>query len=108
MFIFFYIKFLKTLQNKTMCIIFIIENAFWRLVLRRLYCTFGFRTPEASNAEHAAAAEESAGSFLAKAIHSMEENVNGTVNIENNTMPEAGDFTESGNFIVAQFIHPSC
>lgn len=63
--------------------------------------TFGCRTPEDANEDHAAAAEESAGSFLAKAIHSMEENVNGTVNIENNAMPEAGDFTESGNFNVA-------
>lgn len=64
-------------------------------------CTFGFRTPEASNEDHVAAADESAGSFLAKAIHSMEENVNGTVNMENNTMPEAGDLTEYGNFNVA-------
>ncbi|XP_075905528.1 uncharacterized protein LOC142903644 isoform X2 [Nelusetta ayraudi] len=53
-------------------------------------------TPEPSNEDHVAAADKSAGSFLAKAIHSMEENVNGTVNMENNTMPEAGDLTEYG------------
>lgn len=70
-------------------------------VLWGLYCAFGFRSPEATNEDHAAAAEESAGSFLAKAIHSMEENVDGTVNVENNAMPEAGDFTENGNFNVA-------
>lgn len=68
---------------------------------RGLYRPFGFRTPEATNEDHAAAPEESAGSFLAKAIHSMEENVNGTADSENDAMPEAGDFTESGNFNVA-------
>lgn len=84
-----------------MNIIFLIECTFWSLAPWGLYRTFGFRTPEATNEQHAAAAEESAGSFLAKAIHSMEENVNGTADSENDAMPEAGDFTESGNFNVA-------
>lgn len=62
---------------------------------------FDFRTPEATHGDHAAGAEETASSFLAKAIHSMEENANSTIKGENNIMPEAGDFTESGKFYLA-------
>lgn len=65
-----------------------------------LDCTFGFRAPEACNEDCVEAAEESADSFLAQAIHSMEESVNGTANVENNPMPEAGDFTECGNLSI--------
>lgn len=61
---------------------------------------FGFRTLKASDKGHLSAAEESAGSFLAKAIQSIEEKTLDTENIQNNMMPETGDCIESGNFNV--------
>lgn len=65
-----------------------------------LHFSFGCRTPKASDKDHVSAAEESAGSFLAKAIQSIEEKTVDTDNIQNNMMPETGDYIESGNFNV--------